>query len=164
MTVPACPTRNARVSNDNLSLAIARLEAHCNKFRRSRAFLDLPCIGKAMRRLDSLELAGDPDDTAAGKLVGDAISASYAQINLRCDTRDVLRAPPLLELTWLCPGFKQTFRRGANDPANNKRRKVRLSFVRRFVISHNLFLRARSYLFILDIARQRIECAGPKVT
>src|SRR5262249_43808520 len=129
MAVPRDPIRNATMGNDDLSRVVVRLEAHCNKLTRSRAFLDLPCVGKAMRWLDSLELANNPDDTAVGKLVGDAISASRAEVNLRGDTSDVLRAPPLLELTWLCPGFKQTLRGGANQPANYQRHKLRLFFL-----------------------------------
>ena len=106
MAVPHGPIRNASVGHDNLSRAVAQLEADRDKFGRSRALLDLPCVGQAMRRLDNLELADDPDDTPVGKLVGDAISAPYAQVDLRGYTRDALRAPPLLELTWLCPGFE----------------------------------------------------------
>jgi hypothetical protein len=46
--------------------------------------------------LNNLELADNPDDTPVRKLFGDAISASYAQVNLRSYTRDALGTPRAL--------------------------------------------------------------------
>jgi hypothetical protein len=57
---------------------------------------ELPCVGKAMWGLNNLELADNPEDTPVRKLVGDAISASYAQVNLRSYTRDALGTPRAL--------------------------------------------------------------------
>src|SRR5215469_9853977 len=103
MAVPRGPIRNTRMGNDDLSRTVAPLEAYAHKFGRSTALVELPCIGKAMWGLNKLELADDPDDMPVRKLVGDAISTSYAQVNLRSYTRDALGAPPLLKLGWFCP-------------------------------------------------------------